>query len=92
MKLYTLLAGRSKKKMKRIETNSKKKCENYRDALIASKLKQYVFFEIREALEDEELKVHKSCNKWTGYDDCGPKIIKKGRGSKNKPTNPRHLD
>jgi hypothetical protein len=31
-------------------------------ALQSSKLKQYKWFEIREALPDEELKVHKSQN------------------------------
>lgn len=79
MTLYTLLAGKSKKNLKRIETNSKKKCENYRDALIASNLKQYKFFEIREALPEEELKVHKSQNKWTNYNVSGPKVIKRGK-------------
>lgn len=79
MKLYTLLGGRSKKKMKRLETNSKKKCENYRDALEASNLKQYKFFELREALPEEELKEHKSSNQWTNYNVSGPKTIKKGK-------------
>jgi hypothetical protein len=73
MKLYTLLGGKSKKKMTRLETNSKQKCENYKKALESSKLKQYKWFEIREALPDEELKVHKSQNAWTGYDYCGPR-------------------
>jgi len=79
MILYTLLAGRSKKKLKRVETNSLKKCENYRDALKASNLIQYKHFEIREALPDEELKEHKSSNQWTNYNVGGPSIIKKGR-------------
>ena len=76
MKLYTLLGGKSKKKMSRLETNSKGKCENYKKALESSNLKQYKWFEIREALPDEELKVHKSQNAWTGYDEGGPKITK----------------
>lgn len=79
MKLYTLLGGRSKKKMVRLETNSKKKCENYRDALKATPSSKYKHFEIREALPDEELKVHKSSNQWTNYNAWGPKIIKKGK-------------
>jgi len=74
MKLYTLLAGKSKKKMVRLETNAKHKCENYMKALKGSNLKQYKWFEIREALPDEELKVHKSQNAWTGYDESGPFI------------------
>jgi hypothetical protein len=76
MKLYTLYGGRSKKKMERLETNSKSKCENYRDALKVTPTVKYRWFEIREALPDEELKVHKSQNKWTGYNESGPKIIK----------------
>jgi hypothetical protein len=76
MKLYTLLAGKSKKKMVRLETNAKHKCENYMNALKKSNLKQYKWFEIREALPDEELKVHKSQNAWTGYNEGGPKITK----------------
>ena len=79
MQLYTLLAGRSKKKLKRVETNSLKKCENYRDALKASNLIQYKHFEIREVLPEEDLKVHKSQNEWTNYNVSGPSIIKKGR-------------
>lgn len=67
MKLYTLLGGKSKKKIVRLETNSKNKCENYMNALKSSNLKQYQWFEIREALPDEELKIHKSQNSWTGY-------------------------
>jgi hypothetical protein len=78
MKLYTLYGGRSKKKMTRLETNSKSKCENYRDALNVTPTNKYKWFEIREALPEEELKVHKSQNKWTGYNESGPKIIRKG--------------
>jgi hypothetical protein len=79
MKLYTLLGGRSKKKMERLETNAKHKCENYRDALKVTKNSKYKFFEIREAMEDEELKIHKSSNQWTNYGASGPKTIKKGK-------------
>ena len=76
MKLHTLLGGKSKKKMVRLETNSKEKCENYMKALKSSNLKQYKWFEIREALPDEEFKPHKSQNAWTGYNAEGPKITK----------------
>jgi hypothetical protein len=76
MKLYTLLAGKSKKKMTRLETNSKAKCENYKKSLESSKYTKYKWFEIREALPDEELKVHKSQNAWTNYNVGGPKITK----------------
>jgi len=76
MTLYTLLGGRSKKKMVRLETNSKEKCENYRDALKVTRNSKYKWFEIREALPEEELKVHKSQNAWTNYGASGPKIIK----------------
>ena len=67
MTLYTLLAGTSKKKMKRLETSSKSKCENYMKALKATSSCKYKWFEIREALEDEEFKLHKSQNQWTNY-------------------------
>lgn len=67
MKLYTLYGGRSKKKMERLETNTLKKCENYRDNLKVTPSTKYKWFEIKEALPDEELKVHKSQNKWTDY-------------------------
>lgn len=76
MKLYTLLGGKSKKKMIRLETNSKQKCENYMNALKKSNLKHLQWFEIREALPDEELKVHKSQNAWTNYNVGGPKITR----------------
>jgi hypothetical protein len=76
MKLYTLLGGKSKKKMVRLETNSKQKCENYKKALEKTSASKYKWFEIREALPDEELKVHKSQNAWTGYNEGGPKITK----------------
>ena len=62
MKLYTLLGGKSKKKMVRLETNSKQKCENYKKALEKTSVSKYKWFEIREAFPDEELKVHKSQN------------------------------
>jgi len=76
MKLYTLLAGKSKKKMTRLETNARHKCENYMNALKKTSSSKYKWFEIREALPDEELMVHKSQNKWTGYNEVGPKITK----------------
>jgi len=76
MTLYTLLGGRSKKKMKRLETNSKQKCENYMKQLQKTKNSVLLFFEIREALPEEELKVHKSQNKWTRYDYGGPVITR----------------
>lgn len=76
MKLYTLLGGKSKKKMIRLETNSKQKCENYKTALEKTAVSKYRWFEIREALPDEELKVHKSQNAWTNYNVGGPKITK----------------
>ena len=53
MKLYTLLGGKSKKKIVRLETNSKNKCENYMNALKSSNLKQYQWFEIREEFDKE---------------------------------------
>jgi hypothetical protein len=76
MKLHTLLGGKSKKKMVRLETNSKEKCENYMKALQGTSNTKYKWFEIREAFPDEELKVHKSQNAWTGYNAGGPKITK----------------
>lgn len=75
MKLYTLLGGRSKTKMKRLETNSKSKCENYKKALEKTPNTIYKWFEIREALPEEELKVHKSQNQWTNYDCPLPKRV-----------------
>ena len=79
MTLYTLLGGKSKKKMVRLETNAKHKCENYRDQLAKTPNTKYKFFEIREALPEEELKVHKSQNKWTRY-DCGGPVITRQKG------------
>lgn len=76
MKLYTLFAGKSKKKMVRLETNTKHKCENYMNALKKTSASKYKWFEIREALPDEELKTHKSQNAWTNYNVGGPKITK----------------
>jgi len=75
---HTLLGGRSKKKMVRLETNSKSKCERYRDALKVTKNCKYKWFEIREALPDEELKVHKSQNEWTNYNSpLTPRVPRK---------------
>lgn len=76
MKLYTLYGGKSKRKMTRLETNTKKKCENYMNALKVTPSTKYKWFEIKEALPEEEFKVHKSQNMWTGYNASGPKKIK----------------
>ena len=67
MILHTLYGGRSKKKMERLETNSKTKVEAYMKQLQGTKNCKYKWFKIEEALPDEELKVHKSSNKWTNY-------------------------
>jgi hypothetical protein len=76
MILHTLYGGRSKSKMVRLETNSKEKCERYRDALKVTANCKYRWFEIKIAAPDEELKVHRSQNAWTGYNQGGPKITK----------------
>lgn len=76
MKLYTLYGGRSKKKMTRLETNSKEKCEKYMNALKVTPNTKYKWFELKEALPEEEFKEHKSQNMWTGYNCPLPKRVK----------------
>ena len=78
--LYTLTCGPSKQKQKRIMTDLKHKCENYRDAIKASAPSgesKYRWFDLRPATEDETIWKRNQSNEWTGYDSPQPKILKK---------------
>ena len=75
MKLFTLLRGHSKKRLKPVMIDSLHKVENYRDALQSSDTKTF-HYDVVEAAADAVVWRKSSSNKWTGYNDPGPKKIK----------------
>lgn len=70
MKLHSLYFSRKKDgKQQRLMTDSLKKCENYRDARLATKNSDAGkgFYEIREAEPEEKTYKKKATNQKTGY-------------------------
>lgn len=80
MNLYTLFYGKSKKKMKPIMTDSKKKCENYMNARSPMVVG---FHEIRPAEVGADIFRKKSCTVGGNRDSGVPKINRHGTTVRN---------
>jgi len=75
MELFELYRGKSKKRLHLVMVDSLKKVTNYRDA-IKTGYPKTVWFDIRPAPKGSVVWRKDATNKWTGYNDSGPKIVK----------------
>ncbi len=77
MKLYTLLRGKSKSRLKPVMIDSLRKVENYRDALINSGHDDW--FAINAAPPDAIVwRKHNNYGQWTNYGASNPPLAKNG--------------
>ena len=77
MKLFVLLRGKSKKRLKPIMIDSEHKVENYKKALQASDIKT-CFYDVQLAPEGSKTWRKSSSNQWTNYDSPNPPLVKNG--------------
>jgi len=67
MELFTLLAGKSKKRMRPIMTDAKHKCENFMEKRLGTTDCPEKFYEIVPAAPDADQWKKKSSNRKTGW-------------------------
>ena len=80
MKLYTLLRGNSKKRLKPVMIDCIRKVENYKKELIASGHDDW--FDIQEAEKDAVVwRKHNNYGQWTNYNASNPPKVKNGSRS-----------
>ena len=77
MKLFVLLRGRSKKRLKPVMIDSEHKVENYKKALQASDIKT-CFYDIESAPAGSSVWRKSSSNQWTNYDCSNPPLVRNG--------------
>ena len=74
MKLYTLYRGKSKKKLRPVMTDSKRKCENYRHALKKSAGKNDSY-DLQPAEDGATVWRKNTSTKWTNYNVDQPQKV-----------------
>ena len=82
MKLYTLLRGRAKSRLKPIMIDSRSKIENYRKALVASDpgSGKTWHYDIQDAPNDAApWRKHNNYGQWTNYNNPRTPLVRNGR-------------
>jgi hypothetical protein len=79
MQLYTLMYGKSKKRMKPIMIDRRHKCVNYMVARLSSKGTKagQGWYDIIPAEKDAVMWKKDNSNQWTNYNAPGPQLVKK---------------